>query len=81
MIGGSLCYQYINNTTGQILYEEVNPNNSAKEEVSKYKKELKETIVGSRSYFSCDEVGTNCYVGAVSGGGTVLVIKSGATTK
>ncbi len=76
LINGSICNQYINNSTGQILYEEIEPNNSTKEEVA-YTKQLKETVVSGRSYYTCNDAGTNCRK-SIADGDEILIIKKGA---
>lgn len=78
-INGMLFNQYVNNSTGQILYEESESNNSTKAELT-YDKAVKETIVNGRSYYSCDNAGKNCYVGmATDGSGDkYIIIKKGA---
>jgi hypothetical protein len=78
MINGVDCYQYKNSSTGQIVYEEVTPNTTAKEATYTLKGEKKWN--GSNWIIDCVSKGTNCRIGTICVEGQsvdVVVLKPG----
>lgn len=78
-IDGVVCYQYKNISTGQIIYEEVKQNNSAK--ASTYQLKGEKTWLPNVGWsIVCNLKGDNCRIGSICVDGQtvdVIVLKPG----
>lgn len=82
IIGGDECYQYLNEETGQIIYEKIETPSNAKDVC--YDKKLEQVYkpnIGNT--YICDNPGANCYRGSMIVNGVeteVLVVKPGTNS-